>query len=430
MAGDRFVLLGLARPRATWFGEVSRWATTAIVAAEFVKCVSAEELRARVQSGRRWSAALLDGSLPAVDRDLLAGLRDAGCAPIVVDDRDRGDRWRAIGAAAVLPSTFDRGALLDVLESVAVAVSRAAVSGDDAFGEGDADRGGALVVAACGPGGTGASTIAAAIAQGLARRQRATVLADLARNAEQAVLHDVREVVPGIQELVEAHRSATLTDDDVRALTFSIVERGYSLLLGLRRARYWPVLRPRSFAAAFSSLCRAYDAVVCDVTADVESEDDGGSTDVEERNVAARTAVLDADVVLVVGRAGVKGVHALVRVLGEMVSAGVESDRLLPVITMAPRSPRARAEVADALGELRRPALGGGASPSPIFVPAKNVEQCFRDGVALPGAVVDKVTDAALAVAARAGVRHRAGPEPALVAPGSLGSFTAGFDDR
>jgi hypothetical protein len=367
--------------------------------------------------------------LPAVDRDLLASLRDAGCAPIVVDDRDRADRWRAIGAAAVLPSTFDRGALLDVLESVAVAVSRAAVAGDDAFAGGDDGRGRALVVAVCGPGGTGASTIAAAVAQGLARRERTTLLADLARNAEQAVLHDVREVVPGIQELVEAHRSGTLGDDDVRALTFSIVERGYALLLGLRRARYWPVLRPRSFAAAFSSLCRAYDAVVCDVTADVEGEDDGGSTDVEERNIAARTAVLDADVVLVVGRAGVKGIHALVRVLGELVSAGVESDRLLPVLTMAPRSPRARAEVADALSELRRPALGGGATPSAIFVPAKNVEQCFRDGVALPGSIVDKVTDAAIAVATRAGPRHRSTAEPELVTPGSLGSFTASFDD-
>ncbi|MEN3272660.1 MAG: hypothetical protein V7636_1421, partial [Actinomycetota bacterium] len=206
-------------------------------------------------------------------------------------------------------------------------------------------------------------------------------------------------------------------------------ERGYSLLLGLRRARYWPVLRPRSFAAAFTSLCSAYDAVVCDVTADVEGEDDGGSTDVEERNVAARTAVLDADVVLVVGRPGVKGVHALVRVLGELASAGVDADRLLPVITMAPRSPRTRAEVTSAIGELRRPSLGGGAATSPIFVPAKNVEQCFRDGVALPGALVDKVTDAALAVATRAGARQHRAPEPVAVAPGSLGSFTASLDD-
>lgn len=31
MAGDRYVLLGLARPRADWFREVARWATSAAV---------------------------------------------------------------------------------------------------------------------------------------------------------------------------------------------------------------------------------------------------------------------------------------------------------------------------------------------------------------------------------------------------------------
>ncbi|MDP9419863.1 MAG: hypothetical protein M3P53_06925, partial [Actinomycetota bacterium] len=39
--------------------------------AEFVKCVSAEELRARLASGRPFSAALVDATLPAFDRDLV-----------------------------------------------------------------------------------------------------------------------------------------------------------------------------------------------------------------------------------------------------------------------------------------------------------------------------------------------------------------------
>jgi hypothetical protein len=31
MAADRYVVLGLARARAAWFGEVARWATAAAV---------------------------------------------------------------------------------------------------------------------------------------------------------------------------------------------------------------------------------------------------------------------------------------------------------------------------------------------------------------------------------------------------------------
>ena len=426
MTSDRFVLLGLARPRAGWFSEISRWATSAIVPAEFVKCVSAEELRARLAAGRPWSAALLDGTLTVVDRDLLSAVRDAGCAPIVVDDRDGAGRWRAIGAAAVLPTSFDRAALLEVLESCATSVLRpTGLPG----GEDDArDRAGrrATVYAVCGPGGTGASTVAAGLAQGLVPDSGSTLLADLARNAEQAVLHDVRDVAPGIQELVEAHRNGVPSVDEVRSLTFSVVERGYALLLGLRRARYWPSLRPRAFASAFESLRQSFDVVVCDVSADFEGEVDAGSRDVEERNLAARTAVLEADVVLAVGRPGVKGMHALVRVLGDLAGAGVSSSRMLPVITCAPRSPRARAELVGALGELAAPVLSGSTPAPPLFLPNRSIESAVRDGAPIPSPLPAKLAAAAQLVLERSGPLRRVVPEPVAVAPGSLGSFVEG----
>ncbi|HVM53670.1 MAG TPA: hypothetical protein VM262_10780 [Acidimicrobiales bacterium] len=426
MADDRYVLLGLGRPRSAWFSEVSRWATAAIVPAEFVKCVSPEEVRARLASGRSWSAALLDGSLPAVDRDLLAAARDAGCAPIVVDDRET-TRWRSIGAAAVLPSVFDRGTLLDVLASVARSVEHP-VHLPDLGGTAGDDGASALVAAVCGPGGTGASTCAAALAQGLAASGRATVLADLALHAEQAVLHDVHDIVPGIQELVEAHRNGTPSDAEVKALTFEIVERGYAVLLGLRRARHWPTLRPRAFAAAFASLRGAFDALVCDITADFEGEDDAGSADVEERNVAARTASAEADVVVVVGRPGVKGVHALIRVIADVAGAGTPAARVLPVFVAAPRAPRARAEITSAVAELVRPALGGAPMASPLFLPGRSIEPALRDGVPFPGALTSALASGVTAVAERAGARVRAAPEPRLVAPGALGAFSDGAE--
>lgn len=423
MTSDRFVLLGLARPRAPWFAAVSRWATTATIPAEFVKCVSGEELRARLASGRPWSAVLLDGTMPAVDRDLIAAARDAGCPAIVVDEREGAQRWRAVGAAGVLRGAFDRGALLEVLDAVAVTVGRPLVvpSGDVDLPDG---RGTGIVVAVCGAGGTGTSTSAAALAQGLAASGRSTLLADLARHAEQAALHDVRDVVPGVQELVEAHRNGVPTADDIRSLTFSVVDRGYALLLGLRRARYWPALRPRAFATAFDSLRRSFDVVVCDVTADFEGEADAGSADVEERNLAARTSVAEADVVVVVGRPGVKGIHSLLRVLGDLGTAGVPSARILPVVTPAPRSPRARAEVAAAIAELARPVLGGGTMASPVFLPSKPVELAFRDGTALPAPLPGRLAGGVLGVYDQVGQRSRHATEPVPVAVGSLGSFT------
>jgi hypothetical protein len=425
MAGERYVVLGLARPRAEWFRLVGQWATTAVLPVEFLKCVSAEELRARLASGRAHSALLVDGSLPGVDRDLLAAVHEAGVAALVVDDGRVGHDWLALGAAAVLPPTLTREALLDALVTHAEMVGRAAVA---AVEQGalvpDLTSHRAPLAAVCGPGGTGASTVAAALAQGLAHHPRWSgdvVLADLALDAEQAMLHDVRDVVPGIQELVDAHRSGQPTPDAVRRLTFSIVERRYHLLLGLRRARYWSVLRPRSLEAAVESLRRSFGALVCDVSADAEGEEQGGSAEVEERNLLSRTALRSADVVFVVGRPGIKGTHALVRVLTDLADVGVEPARLVPVCNLAPRSPRARSELARAVADLASPLMGTGHLAAPVFLPGRRVEEAVRDAARLPAPLPSLLTDAFLATRARvAPPPVRAADEPELVAPGSL----------
>src|SRR4029077_19561840 len=128
---------------------------------------------------------------------------------------------------------------------------------------------------------------------------------------------------PGVQELVEAHRAGRPAPEEVRALTFAVDERGYHLMLGLRRSRHWAGIRPRSFAASFDSLRRAYHVVVCDIDADFEGEAEGGSIDVEERNTMARHPALRADAVIAVGSPTMKGLHSLVRVLHDLLTVGV-----------------------------------------------------------------------------------------------------------
>ncbi len=434
MAGERFVVLGLARARRQWFTDVGRWSTSASLPAEFLRCVSVEELRTRLASGRPHSCALLDGGLAAVDRDLLVAIREAGAVVMVVDDGRQRRDWVALGAAAVLPASLTREVLLDALATHAVMVGDATVSppGDAHHEHLDLTLAPSSVAAVCGPGGTGASTVAAALAQGLGEspRQRGTVLlADLARHGEQAMLHDVRDVMPGIQELVEAHRGGTPSAAEVEALTFSVVERRYCLLLGLRQARYWATLRPRAFEAAFDSLRRVFATVVCDVTADFEGEDASGSADVEERNLMARTAVSWADVVFAVGRPGVKGIHALVRVIVELAGHGVPAGRIVPVVNSAPRHPRARAEMAAALADLVGPPLAGEATAGCVFLPARRVEEAMRDAVKLPAPLAPLLAGAFLATVERAGRRPpRVEAEPILVAPGSLGTSSAGGD--
>ncbi|MGH9184589.1 MAG: hypothetical protein ACRD0U_02055, partial [Acidimicrobiales bacterium] len=193
MPGERFVVVGLAHARSSWFGDVSRWATTGALPIEFIKCLSGEELRARLASGRPFSAILVDGGLPGIDRDLLDEARRGGGAVLVVDDGRAERDWRSLGAASVLRRELTRTELLDALESHSVRIRRGdrmdlgprVVNADTPW------RG--LLVAVTGPGGTGASVAAMALAAAIATDVRfggMVVLADLALDADQAMLHD------------------------------------------------------------------------------------------------------------------------------------------------------------------------------------------------------------------------------------------------
>jgi hypothetical protein len=265
---DRYVVLGLAPARAAWFRAVGSWANSGALAAEFVKCLSAEEVAARLASGRTFSALVADGSLPAVDRDLLARAAAAGCAVLVVDDRRVNRDWVGLGAARVLAPDFSRDDLVHALAAHARKVQRSVASADDLVARLAPAGWRGTVVAITGPGGTGVSTAAMALAQVLGddvRQAGMVLLADLRLHAELAMLHDAGDVCPGIQELVEAHRAGQPSTEDVRSLTVVPHGRPYHLLLGLRRARFWPTLRPQAFVAAFDSLERAFRTVVCDV---------------------------------------------------------------------------------------------------------------------------------------------------------------------
>jgi hypothetical protein len=383
-------------------------------------CVSTAELAARLGEARPTSAVLLDGSLPGVDRDLLDLAVRSSAVVVIVDDQPARP-WRSLGAAAVLPTAFRREALLDALAAHARPVSPA---GRDAVESVVPDLGPvglrASVAAVCGPGGVGTSTVAAALAHGLVRTPRLgpVVLADLALHADQAMLHDVGDVAPGIQELVEAHRSGTPTEDAVRSVAFELDGRGYHLLLGLRRARQWTTVRARAFEAAFESLCRSYEVVVCDVDGDVEEGPAGREH--ADRTLFARTATGAADVVFAVGRAGTKGLHSLARVLDDLAESGVPSARLVPVVVEAPRSPAARAALARTISELT-----GSGSSSPLapvlLLPSRRVDDAARDGVPVPAPLPALVTGAFSAVLARLGPRDRRLAAPELVTPGSLG---------
>jgi hypothetical protein len=338
-----------------------------------------------------------------------------------------------LGIAADLPARFTRDELLDILTTHCQKIGR----GDQlppALDEPDGPLWLGQLLAVCGPGGTGASTLAIALAQGLAtdaRLGRRVLLADLARRADQAMLHDAQDLGPGAQELVEAHRLGRPEPDEVWRTTFDVPQRGYRLLLGLRRPEAWSALRPRAIDASIVGLRRAFQVVVADVTGDVEGETEGGSLDVEERNHLARSALLHSSVAVTVGAPGMKGVHSLAGLMRSVIGIGVSPKRIVPVVNRAPRNPRARAELARALASLLADAPGGGmALAGPIHIPERKLDDQLRDGSPLPSSVVDPLAHAVRVVSERQADSPPAHTSPTPVAPGSLGSWTGAAEFR
>jgi hypothetical protein len=432
MTTERFVVLGLAPARSSWFRDLSRWSNSAALPVEFLKTMSVEELRVRLRSGRGFSALLVDAAAPGLDRDLLELTREVGCAVIVIDSGHRPGAWSDLGASAVLPVDFGRDDLLQALDQFATPVVRpheapsAATPGPDGGYRGQ-------LVAVTGAGGTGRSTVAMAVAQGLAsdpRHAELVCLADLALHADQALLHDAQDVVPGLVELIEAHRTGSPTIDTIRSLTWVVDRRGYRLLLGLRRHRDWTAVRPRAFDAALDGLRRSFRIVVADIDDDLEGERATGSIDVEERNLMARTVAAAADLVVVVGLPDLHGVHGMLRVTRALLDHGVSGRRILPVVNRAPRGPRGRAELTRAYGELLAGANGAVDVPSPIFLAdRRHLDELLRDGSRLPDGWLAPACGPVRALLDRELTppepRH---DEPVPVAPGSLGAWTDQLD--
>ena len=428
MSDERWIVLGLAHPRTSWFRELATWSTAAAVPVDFIKCMSADEARARLTGGRSYSALLVGSDASGLDRDLIDSTTSAGAAVIVVGSTQSRD-WADLGVSGLLPPAFTRADLMAVLAEHAAPINRVREAAPEPSSADARPASKGHLVTVTGPGGSGTSTVAMALAQALGSHpstHATVVLADLARNGEQAMLHDAREVVPGVQELVDAHRVGRLSSDETRAMTFDAVGRGYHLLLGLRRPRDWTAIRPRAFEATLDGLQRSYRHVIADVDADIEGQSETGSLDIEDRNLFARTIIPRADVVVVTGMAGVKGLHSLTRTLRNLVGFGIPVERFLPVIVQAPRSPHRRSEIRATLDALL---TGDGLSDlaSPAYVPdRRDLEAALRDGVRLPDMLGATIRDRVDKLIERSGERSDPPtPEPLAIVAGSLGSWPA-----
>lgn len=371
----------LGRPGPAWPRAVARWGSSAVLAVEATTCMTPEELRALVRS-TPLAAAVVEVGLPGVDRSLADEVRRAGVALIVVEGPALAEAARRLEPDGVLAPDFGPEALAAVLETHA----RARCPDPAPPPAGDGPEPGVLV-AVTGPGGTGASTVAQALASAHARRAPA-LLADLALDADQHLRHGVDPHHDGVFELAEALRHRPPEEVVAPVVPQS---PGYGLLCGLRRRQEWTALSAPTAEHLVDVLRRLAPVVVADVAADTDGGAEVGSVDIEDRNALARTVVAQACVVVVVGRGSTTGIHRLVRTLLELTRFGVPHDRLRAVLNGGRRS-ATRAELTVRSTHRLLAAADDGPWPVPVWLPHdRRVEACVREAGPLPRRLVDRV---------------------------------------
>ena len=126
--------------------------------------------------------------------------------------------WDALGCAAVIDHRLELGPLLDVLTRHTLAVDRSRRPGRTSIRRDPGARRGRLL-AVLGRGGAGTSTVAMAAGTGLRlpgrcpQRRRSSTARDV---VTLAMYHHIGDVIPGLPELVEAHRSDRLDPAAIR----------------------------------------------------------------------------------------------------------------------------------------------------------------------------------------------------------------------
>lgn len=328
---QRLRIAGIVSARSTWSSRISGWAEASTLPIDFIKFVSLTEF-CRIDTAS-FDALMLDENCN-LDNESLTKLTDAQISVIVIGllSRDLAATIKPL-TPTILSPEFDSSELLEIVEKLQAEVKTPLTKAVDVKGQ---------LIAVTGAGGSGASTVAIAIAQQLGKFGSiagATGLLDAKLRGNLALLHDIGDVIPGVDELIESARAGVVTRMQVRDVAFPIPQRNYDVIAGAPKHNLWTTWSRSRVERVIDGLRDAYRIIVADVDHDIEGEAESGALEIEERNVLARTILSNADHIVLTIANSISGFARGVNIVNELKDFGCDIDALTIVLNESRRNP-------------------------------------------------------------------------------------------
>lgn len=241
------------------------------------------------------------------------------------------------------------------------------------------------LVAVWGPtGGPGRSTVAATLADEIARLGLGTLLIDAdVYGGGIATMLGLLDESPGIVAAARQAGNGRLDADALAALCWA-AEPGLRVLTGLPRADRWPELRPSAIERMLAVARSMAAFTVLDVGFCVESDEELSFDTAAPRRNGATLAMLDAaDVVIAVGSGDTLGLARLLRGLDDLKEAGITSPVWIVLNRVRPSATRGSAST-----ELAAAVLRFAGQPPAAYLP---YDQAGVDAALLAGLPIARV---------------------------------------
>ena len=297
------------------------------------RCVDLADLLAVSQAGRV-DVAVVDASLPRLDRDEVARLRACGTAVLLVEGSETSGVALGLGVSDVAHPGIGVDSLAAQVRHLGA--DRAPTPTPPSFvaddGAGSNSSRGRLVVV-CGPNGApGRSIVAVNLAAESALTGTSTLLVDA--DSDGGAISPMLGLLDEAPGLAAACRGAARGRLDVGVLAAHAlqVDDHLRVLTGATRSDRWRELRPAALDTVWETARLLADTVVVDVAAGwTELPADPFEQAAITPATVASAVVAAADLVVVVGTADPVGMLRLVQLLDQLNEAEVSTPRLVVV---------------------------------------------------------------------------------------------------